>query len=657
MLKFTVKTITIETTPSYIPITENYQHIPINTPIETPIWPEIIKILMILYAIGVAFFLIRLLIAYITTFRIIIQSERKKFYNYILAITQQSISPFSIFKWLVIPQKKINHPDFNHIVQHESIHSRQYHSVDLLLAEIMIAFQWFNPFVWMTKKAIIENHEYIVDKTLLNKGVDPRQYQYSLLNYAMDTGGQLAVANHFNSNLLKKRICMMNKNKSPRWHRLKNFLILTVVSIVVFTTVSFETKVIAQTKTIETIIFENNSDSAHKVLKVINPDSTQKTIVINDSIIITQDGDKSQNGVIWIHTKDSTGISNHKGEYIKIDRIGQPILVDNYEFQNFNSSDSSNVILGKFKHKPIIIIDGKKIDSDAIKDKQFNMERIEVINGERAIELYGEDGKNGVFIAETNKHKQQRDSILLLKHKTYYNYSSSSNQTPKQNHPQDTGKITIRQKIYTNSAPPLTIVDGKEMAPGGFKTINPEKISKIEVLKGESAEKLFGEKGKQGAIVITLKKADQNKEQTEINNSKSLIFLDGRKVTIEEYNKQLSNREKINNIQTYHKNGEVGSVIATSQSPKQDLSISVSPNPANEKALIIINDGKANKLSSKKKYKIEIYTVFGRKINEFKTSETNIEFPVSKLEKGLYIVSVTSPDGERQNTGEMVVKH
>jgi hypothetical protein len=293
LIKITVRTIEIPAFTTF-PVQGNNLPVVKNIPPENPFWPIIFKFLLILYISGIVFFLIRLLWAYIFTVRIIVHSERKKFSRFILAFTQLTISPFSIFKWLVIPKNKINHPDFDHIVQHESIHSRQYHSVDLFLAEIMIAFQWFNPFVWKLKKAIIENHEYIVDKTLLRNGVDAKKYQYSLLTFAMGQAGQLAVANHFNSNLLKKRICMMNKNQSPQWHRIKNFIILIASTVVVLTTASFETKVIAQTPQNEPIVIINNQKATMSDLQNVNPQTIKKVIVLKDSAAIATYGKEAK---------------------------------------------------------------------------------------------------------------------------------------------------------------------------------------------------------------------------------------------------------------------------------------------------------------------------------------------------------------------------
>jgi hypothetical protein len=53
---------------------------------------------------------------------------------------------------------------------------------------------------------------------------------------------------------------------------------------------------------------------------------------------------------------------------------------------------------------------------------------------------------------------------------------------------------------------PLIIIDGKEVKNKKMKDIDPDTIASVSVLKGESAEKKYGKKGKDGVIEITTKK-------------------------------------------------------------------------------------------------------------------------------------------------------
>lgn len=77
--------------------------------------------------------------------------------------------------------------------------------------------------------------------------------------------------------------------------------------------------------------------------------------------------------------------------------------------------------------------------------------------------------------------------------------------------------VKVSRATQNLSAPKqLYVIDGEEFQ-GNLDDINPDDIKSIDVLKGESGTKHYGEKGKNGVIVITSKKfAEQNKITTEM---------------------------------------------------------------------------------------------------------------------------------------------
>ena len=166
----------------------------------TPFPWETIALFMCLA--GTLFFLLRMLWGYSGIIRLIIRSKRKRLEDMILVITQRKVSPFSLFRWLVIPGNKLQHPDLDKIIRHERVHFRQWHSVDLLLSELLVAFQWFNPFAWMLRSSIIRNNEFFVDRKCLSWYSDPRSYQYALLNSSLGER-RIAMANSFNQGITK----------------------------------------------------------------------------------------------------------------------------------------------------------------------------------------------------------------------------------------------------------------------------------------------------------------------------------------------------------------------------------------------------------------------------------------------------------------------
>jgi hypothetical protein len=97
---------------------------------------------------------------------------------------------------------------FHHILEHEKIHKREWHSIDRILAELFVLINWFNPLAWMFRKSVIENLEYLADSAVLSKGTDPVKYQLSILNQYI---GSASISNQFNSQI-KNRINMLNKD-------------------------------------------------------------------------------------------------------------------------------------------------------------------------------------------------------------------------------------------------------------------------------------------------------------------------------------------------------------------------------------------------------------------------------------------------------------
>ena len=175
--------------------------------------------------------LLRGVISVISTFRIIKKGSIKTSNFPKVVISDAQLPPFSFFPYAVIPAGDYNDGNYNDILDHEFAHIRQWHTFDLLLCELFIALQWFNPFVWLIKRSIILNHEYLADHvSLSNKSV--KEYQYRLLNFQAELK-HISLAHNFNS-LIKNRIIMINKKPTRKYATLKNILILPIVAIVAY---------------------------------------------------------------------------------------------------------------------------------------------------------------------------------------------------------------------------------------------------------------------------------------------------------------------------------------------------------------------------------------------------------------------------------------
>ncbi len=156
-------------------------------------------------------------------------------------------APCSFANNIFINPEKYDWETYNQVLLHEKIHIEQKHTLDLLLAEIVIIFQWFNPFAWAWRKELESNLEYYTDESLLQHNtVEKESYQMSLLKVAAPHF-PLSLTTNYNQSLLKKRLIMMNAKKSNLHTIWKYFFLLPLM--VLFVCVFNETIVYGQKQT------------------------------------------------------------------------------------------------------------------------------------------------------------------------------------------------------------------------------------------------------------------------------------------------------------------------------------------------------------------------------------------------------------------------
>jgi len=144
-------------------------------------------------------------------------------------------APYSFWNRIFLNPDRYDPDTFHQIVQHEQIHVRQKHSIDLLLAELVVILQWFNPFAWFYRSAIEHNLEFLTDAEMLRIGNDPESYQLSLVKVAVPNFPNGLVAS-YNQKFLEKRITMMKSKKSSARSGWKY---LTILPLLFFSMLQF----------------------------------------------------------------------------------------------------------------------------------------------------------------------------------------------------------------------------------------------------------------------------------------------------------------------------------------------------------------------------------------------------------------------------------
>ncbi len=158
---------------------------------------DIFQGILIAYLTGLAIFGLRFLFEMYQIFILIRKNRKIKRKGLTIVQLNKKYAPFSFFGYIFINHRNNGKDELRKILDHELVHIRQGHSLDLILIELLSIFQWFNPAVWLYRKSLKETHEFLADEELLNQGYEISDYQRALLNHAM--GIQLNdVTNNFN---------------------------------------------------------------------------------------------------------------------------------------------------------------------------------------------------------------------------------------------------------------------------------------------------------------------------------------------------------------------------------------------------------------------------------------------------------------------------
>lgn len=194
--------------------------------------------LALVFWTGVGVLAVRFIMQLLSLYKLHRQSKPVQLHQYFIRVISGDVNPFSFWRSIYVNPENHQPEELKAILAHEQVHVSEWHTIDILLGEISSIFYWFNPGVWLMKRAIRENIEFITDQKILQSGSDPKAYQYSLLNVSFN-GGHNAIVNHFNTSTIKKRIMMMNaKRSSPVNITRYALLVPAVVALVLVFSVS-----------------------------------------------------------------------------------------------------------------------------------------------------------------------------------------------------------------------------------------------------------------------------------------------------------------------------------------------------------------------------------------------------------------------------------
>ena len=434
-----------------------------------------VQVVLLVYLAGILFLACRNIYSLICLFRLIHSGKHEKLEKGVtLVVHNQEIAPFSWMKYIVISRKDLEE-NGREILIHEMAHIHHRHSVDLLVADICIFFQWFNPSAWLLKQELQNVHEYEADETVINEGVNAKEYQLLLIKKAVGTR-LYSMANSFNHSKLKKRITMMLKEKSNPWARLKYLYVLPLAAIAV---TAFARPEISEK--MEEISAVKVNDLAEIVQEK----------VLQDTVKVSKDEKKDALVV--------TGVKSKEEEEIVIFEVVEQMP----EYPGGMSA------LQKYL--------SEKIAGSPMKGKAGG--RVMV----------------GFTVAETGKIKDVRvlqTDEASLNQEAERIVSEMPDWIPgKQRGRPVPVKYTVPIRFgnirFAENKQPLIFADGKEISMDAMEKLDPSTIESISVLKDSTSIKVYGKRGANGVILVNTQRGSKTKIQNkEISFSQKTTSTD-----------------------------------------------------------------------------------------------------------------------------------
>lgn len=198
-------------------------------------------------------------------------------------------APCSFANNIFINPDKYDWDTYSQIILHEKIHIQQGHSYDIILAELALVFQWFNPFAWFYRKAMEDNLEFLTDNELLaHSDIEPTSYQMSLVKVSAPNF-PASLTTNYNQSILKKRLLMMNSKKSNINSTWKYLCIVPLLLVFI----SLLNEPVAFGKSTAKTAVANNSKFAQ-----ISNKGTWFATIKNDKISIRLEDEEGENNYV-----------------------------------------------------------------------------------------------------------------------------------------------------------------------------------------------------------------------------------------------------------------------------------------------------------------------------------------------------------------------
>jgi hypothetical protein len=389
-----------------------------------------------IYLLITAIFLIRILLQLIILTFNYIRSEKLKRNDCVLLFNHRFRNTFSFFDWIFIGPGKIKKDDLEHIIIHERIHATQFHTLDLIVIELLTAVMWFNPLIWMMKNSIQLVHEYLADEGALNTGIDKHRYQALLINQITEDK-LISLSSSFNHSLIKKRMKMMLNKKFNRRSNLKIMALLPLAGLL-FTIVALLNALLpgnlsaAPANPVNVLGYIHGLSQPNplatpadtiktKTIKIIHKQESPDS-VITETYNVKVIGDTARGTkIIYYNDKKMTGDTStvmyviskdHPDIMLSEDLDSLDVLVNTNVMHSEKVIITKNINMNKSVDQApsntLVIIDGvKHTEKDALSSLDPDkIESVDVIKDKKMMKKYTDKDYEGVIIVTTKAAKK-----------------------------------------------------------------------------------------------------------------------------------------------------------------------------------------------------------------------------------------------------------
>lgn len=519
-----------------------------------------------------------------------------------IKINTNTETVYSFYKWIVVPENFFQWQNHQLILDHESIHLNQKHTFDLILVEMVAAVFWFNPLIKILQRHINSNLEFIVDAQMVQKTEPVLYQKNLLLFQAQKTiqFANSYSASEIKSRILQlnsKKSTNMKKFKfllaTPA---LIAFFALFQVETVAQVKETIEVQQVSENDELEdsfyVMIHSAYNDAYYKRITKMLREKCNLNVTI-ENLNRNKDGEltsikisckdynqyflnekmqsnkvfepfhlyvyKKDSGKYYIETvwkknekeklstvpesdflmlldtveKDLNVLKNDRKTFDKVASkfpiVVDGILINKKELKNFDTSKIKSVHIDAGNPEKGTIVNLSTNDDDNSGNRMFTFKIADDDSDKPSnkILINGKDSTEEELKKHINKiNQQKKDSIS----------SSNKTQIQKINH-KDT-YVTIKGIGSAPNDKIVYIVDGVEINSADFRKIDPNDIERIDVLKDQKSIEKYGNKAKDGVLLIT------TKAKKEVSLQQKTQALKARESAIKKRNEAISKRKE-----------------------------------------------------------------------------------------------------------------